>query len=457
MGNRLETARSFRESASTHTTERTATVRVLREWLHTNWTLFANAGSLVATTAVTSGLGFVYWWLAARLFPPEAVGFASSAISAMMLLGAVGMLGLGTLLIGELPRHPGKAGSIITGAILLASAASGILGVLYALAAPALSAELAALSATPVSVLAFAAGVVFTAATLIIDQALIGLLRGGLQLWRNVLFAVAKLAILYLASLWLSREAGINIYVTWMLGNLLSLVALGLFLLYKGIPVVHVPQWSIFKTLRRTALSHHAVNLILQAPSLIMPIAVTTLLSASSNASFYAAWMVVSFSFVVPSHLATVLYAVGATQPRVLMHKLRMTMKVSLLLGIPMCLVLFVTADWLLNLFGGHYAEQAAWCLRILSLGIFPLIIKYHYVALLRVYNELDSAIRLFLIGSTLEIVFVVIGLKLGALTGLSLGWLAAVTVEAGVMYYLMSNRLAEANAEANTVTILEP
>ena len=412
--------------------------------LRSNWTLFSNAGSLVATTAVTSGLGFVYWWLAARLFPPEAVGFASSAISAMMLLGAVGMLGLGTLLIGELPRHPGKAGSLITGAILLASIASLLLGFLYAVLAPNLSSELAGLSANPANVFFFAAGVVFTAVTLIIDQSLIGLLRGGLQLWRNVLFSVAKLGLLYVASLWLSTEAGINIYITWMLGNLISLIAVAVFILIKGIRVTYMPQWGLFRNLRRAALSHHAVNLILQAPSLIMPIAVTALLSASSNASFYAAWMVVSFSFVVPSHLATVLYAVGATQPAVLKQKMRTTMKLSLAAGVPMCLVLFVTADWLLNLFGGHYAEQAAWCLRILSLGIFPLIVKYHYVALLRTYNQLDGAIRLFLAGSFLEIVFVVVGIELGALTGLSIGWLAAVSVEAAVMYYRMVRHQAQ-------------
>jgi O-antigen/teichoic acid export membrane protein len=123
---------------------------------------------------------------------------------------------------------------------------------------------------------------------------------------------------------------------------------------------------------------------------------------------------------------------------------MRTTMKLSLAAGVPMCLVLFVTADWLLNLFGGHYAEQAAWCLRILSLGIFPLIVKYHYVALLRVYNQLDSAIRLFLVGSVLEIIFVVLGIELGALTGLSIGWLAAVSVEAAVMYYRMSRHKRE-------------
>lgn len=408
-----------------------------------NRSLFMNAGSLVATTAVTSILGFAYWWLAARLFPPEAVGLASAAISAMMLLGAIGLLGLGTLLIGELPRQVGKAGSIIMAALVVSGGASVLLGVLFALFAPVLSPELAPLSASVANILLFALGVAFTATTTIVDQALIGLLRGGLQLGRNTLFAVAKLVILYPVSLWLSREAGINIYLAWMLGNLVSILALAGYMLYKGIPVRHRPQWSLVKTLRRAALAHHAVNLVLQAPSLLMPLAVTTLLSASANASFYAAWMVVGFAFVIPSHLATVLYAVGAADPAALAQKMRMTMRLSLLLGVPVALGLFVVADPLLNFFGAHYAEQADWCLRLLSLGIFPLIIKYHYVALLRVHERLESSVGLLIAGSMLELTLVVVGLELGELTGLSLGWLVAVSLEAVYMYWRLRQYLA--------------
>lgn len=445
--NRSGTVDYYNQSRAAKTVEGMPWLRTPRAWLNANRALFVNAGSLVGTTVVTSALGFVYWWLAARLFPPEAVGFASSAISAMMLLGAVGMLGLGTLLIGELPRNPGKAGSMIVAALVLAGAASAVLGILYAVAAPGLSPELAGLSISAANIFFFAAGVVLTAVTLIVDQALIGLLRGGLQLGRNTFFAVAKLALLYLASLWLSSEAGINIYITWMVGNLLSLVALAAYMVIRGIRIHYVPEWTLFRTLKRAALAHHAVNLILQAPSLIMPIAVTTLLSASSNASFYAAWMVVSFAFVIPSHLATVLYAVGASQPAVLMDKLRTTMRWSLLAAVPMSVGLFLTAGILLNLFGGHYAEQAEWCLRILSLGVFPLIVKYHYVALRRVYNRLETAVVLFFFGSALEIVFVVVGLKLGELTGLSIGWLVAVSIEAAYMYYRLSQEMSAQGA----------
>src|SRR3954467_957900 len=87
------------------------------QWVKTNGLMLFNAGSLFATTLVTSLLGFVYWWVAARWFPPDSIGIAAASISAMMLLGQICVLGLGTLLITELPRQPDKAGSLISTAL----------------------------------------------------------------------------------------------------------------------------------------------------------------------------------------------------------------------------------------------------------------------------------------------------------------------------------------------------
>ncbi|HEY0530877.1 MAG TPA: hypothetical protein VGD29_04685, partial [Actinoplanes sp.] len=65
--------------------------------------LFLNAGSLMATTLITSLFGFAYWWVAARVAPAAAVGQASAAVSAMTLIGTIGMFGMGTMLISDLP------------------------------------------------------------------------------------------------------------------------------------------------------------------------------------------------------------------------------------------------------------------------------------------------------------------------------------------------------------------
>src|SRR3712207_3104409 len=127
-------------------------MRSLRRLGTANRIIVANASSLVGTTAVTSALGFVYWWLAAHQFPLEAVGFAAASISAMSLAGSLGALGLGTLLMGELPRQPSQERSLVTAALLAACLAGGGIGVLLAVVVPVIAVDLQPLAGSPWSV-----------------------------------------------------------------------------------------------------------------------------------------------------------------------------------------------------------------------------------------------------------------------------------------------------------------
>lgn len=124
-------------------------MRALPRWSGAaNRAIVVTASSLVSRTAITSVLGFVYWWLAAREFPPATVGFAAAAISAMMLVGSVGVLGFGTLLIRELPRHHGEEASLILTSLATVAVVSGALGALASLALPHLSEGLRPLTAS---------------------------------------------------------------------------------------------------------------------------------------------------------------------------------------------------------------------------------------------------------------------------------------------------------------------
>jgi O-antigen/teichoic acid export membrane protein len=409
--------------------------RPLYRWLNTNRIVLANAGSVMSSQVLTSGVGFVYWWLAARQFPPAAVGLASAAISAMMLLGTASVLGLGTLLIGELPRQPGRIGALLTGALCTVGVAGGGAGLLFAMLAPRLSPDLAPLAAGIGVMILFALGVALTAVTLVLDQALVGLLRGELQLWRNIFFAVAKLVLLAAAGLWLAGRGGLLIYATWVTGSLTSLLFLAVLAWRYGITLLgHRPAWGMLRGLGRSALGHHALNLTLQIPSLALPLVVTIELSATANAHFYVAWMIAGLLFVAPYALTTVLYAVGAADPETLAHKLRQSLLLSFGLCVAATLVLWVAADWMLAIFGQGYALEAGISLRLMALGVIPLVVRYHYIALARLRGRVHQAALLQACASGLELLCAATGAALGGLPGLSIGWLMAVTIEAIVM-----------------------
>ena len=406
------------------------------QWIKTNSALLLNAGSLIGTSGITSALGFVYWWLAARSFSPQAVGLASAVISAMTLLGAFSILGLSTLLLGELQRRRAQATSLISTALLLVGAVGAVVGVMYAILAPYLSKDFRALGGNIEHIALFALGVSLTAITLVFDEALIGLLLGGLQLWRNTLFASVKLVVLFAFSLLLSHVTGMTIYASWIIGSLFSLLVLGIFILLKwrGPLGRYRPQWGLLRQLGPEALKHHMLNLTLQAPSLILPVLVTVMLSVTENAWFYVAWNLTSVANVISVSLTMTLYAVSAAQPATLARKMRLTLGLALVACLTIdCLLLFDTRQ-VLTLFGHNYYVQAAFSLRILAIESLPFIIKNHYIALSRIRNQITRTVFVTIVTGSLELGCSALGAHLGGLNGLSLGWFSAMCIESVFM-----------------------
>jgi O-antigen/teichoic acid export membrane protein len=408
----------------------------LYQWLKTNSVLLFNAGSLVATFVVKSGLGYAYWWVAARQFSPAAVGVASAAISAMTLLGTFCMLGLGTLLIRELPRQPGQEVALISAALLVVASLGGCIGLLFALGVPSLSADLQPLRASGQTVALFALGVGLATMNLVLDQVLIGLLRGDLQLWRNILFAGAKLAALATAGLWLVARGGLTIVATWILADALSFSALAAFAAARGKWTISkaLPQWGLVRKLGPSALQHHLLNLLLIGPNLALPALATVLISATANGWFYVAYLIADVVYVVPQALVTALYAVSSAQPAVLARKVRLTMGLAVVTCAVANVFILAGGRQLLGLFGPSYAQQGLWSLRLLGLGAFPFLLKDLYVAIARIEDRIARALLPLAASAVLEVGLAVLGARLGGLTGLSLGWDIAVCMEALLM-----------------------
>ncbi|MGC1166119.1 MAG: MATE family efflux transporter [Solirubrobacterales bacterium] len=408
-------------------------VTFLQAEIARNRTVLVNAGSMMSTVLVTALLGAGFWLIAARQFTPEAVGVASAAVAAMMLLGYLATVGLGTMLMGELPRRETGYRGLLNAALLLSGGIGAVLGLGFAFAAPLLSSDLDPLSESWGAVLAFAAGVGLTGLTAVLDQALIGLLRGGLQLNRNVVFSVVKLLALAAAGLLLTSPGGVWIYTAWMLGIAVSLVVLARFYAQHGADSLR-PRFAELAGMRRNAATHHIYNLAIRAPDLVLPLIVVTMLSAEANANFYIAWMIASFGFMVPVSLSSVLYAVGSGDPERLHERYRLSIGLSAAIGLVVNLVLLVAAGPILSLFGSSYEQDALLPLQILALGVFPETIKAHFLSISRVERRIAATIPLVIGGTVLELGGALGAGLSGSLSLVAAGWLAAVCIEAMVM-----------------------
>jgi O-antigen/teichoic acid export membrane protein len=419
--------------------------------------LISNASSMVVSSALNSGLGFVYWVLAAKIYAnqPAVVGLTTALASLMIGLSSLSMLGLGNTLVGELPQMQRNRGRLFAAA-LIASGLSGLLiGLLAVLLVPSISSEFAPLrSHWPLAVL-FVAGVALTACGQVLDEALMGLLRGKWQLWRNAIFAVLKLGLLFalgfagsslmgpssnlagpnlagpnLAGLSILDSSTTNLFGTWVLALAASFVLLAWTIRVQGVNILPRPDFVRLWATRRIALGHHAINLAYLGTGSILPVMVTAMFGAKINASFYNAWMLTGFGFVVPYALATVLHAMSAADIKALASRLRSSLGISSLIVGVYGLLLFFGAHVILGVFGKNYLG-AADSLQILSLALLPVVIKTHYMTLGRIRHQLGHIARYAAVGTVLELILAVIGAQLAGLSGLCLGYVIALFLEA--------------------------
>jgi Na+-driven multidrug efflux pump len=118
-----------------------------------------------------------------------------------------------------------------------------------------------------------------------------------------------------------------------------------------------------------------------------------------------------------------------------LAHKARVTIGIAFAASILTICVLQFAAEQVLGLFGGSYAAQASWCLRILLLALFPIVIHEHYFSICRIHSQIGQALLRMIPGALLEVIAAALGAHLMGLVGLCVGWVAANYIEAIFMF----------------------
>ncbi len=395
--------------------------------LRTQRVVWGNATSLYGTTVIGATLGFVFWWAVAQYFPPALVGYGSAATTAMVLVGNLGALGISTVVMGELASRSRAAAPVAVAGVWAAVVVSTALGLATALFALRL---IGGFTPDPTLQALFVIGAVLTAAAFVLDAAAVGLLTGTVQLTRNVVFHVVKLGALVLIGMYAAERATAEIALAWVVGVAASVVWAVAMLARRGVRLSCRPDRSFLRTLPRAASAHNGVNLGLEVAQSAVPIVATAVVSATAGASFYAAWMILSFAFVLPFHLGTALFAAGRGRPATLRRRLRFSVGLcgaAGLVGIP---TLILIAPVALRLFGPSYAELGTTSLRLLALAYFPMIVWAHFVAVCRIRGRIGFAAAVVLAGSVLEIAAAAVGATQGGLVGLSVGLLAVKCLE---------------------------
>jgi O-antigen/teichoic acid export membrane protein len=392
--------------------------------------LIRNAASLYGSTIITNFLGFFYWFIAARMVSAQAVGIAAAVQSAAQFIAIFCVVGLSTFVISELAIDKTQARSLMITASVGVGLLTVVVSVGVAIVLQFSSSSISEGVAGSVGVFVFIILATLSTVLLVLDDACIGLLRGDLQLRRNAVFAISKLVLLPILIVIWANKSGIELIVAWTAGLAISTLVLVIELgtLTKGQPS-RLDYKNIFDK-RRLMFRHHWLNLSIQSPRLVFPVLVALIVGPKQNAAFTAALLVVGIVQTFPNLLSTVLFALAPGDEQALRREVRKTMRISLVLSVASAPFFFIFSGIILRLFGSDYVI-AGTAMGYLGLSTYPYAIKSHYVAIARVQGRIQQAVIWTMAGASLEVALAALGGALHGLTGVAVGILIALSLEA--------------------------
>ncbi len=390
--------------------------------------LLAVFASLVGSQLGGGVLGLVFWTLAARALTLEQLGVGAALVAAMTLLSTLGVLGIGTLL---LERFKVVA---VTDRRALLSTGLGIAGMGGALVAAGwlglsalahLSGVLGDLSPSSALLLVGTTGIAATCYAF--DQAVIGMGVSSLQLRRNLIASIVRIAV-FAGAIGLDVRSGQAVLVSWTVGLVGSLLATPLRRHLPARARVTVRQrWHLVRNHWAVAIGHHSLTLAVSSSCLMLPVVVASLMSATQTAYFNQARLLADTVVALPYLLTLALFATAASVEG-FRRKAPRTLIMGMVLALSFILVGALFGHVLLLMFGTSYSQKS-WPFLVIMLATGPAaVIKDHFVVLRRLQGRRRQGALTVALWSAAELTGAVVGGLVGGMTMLCLGYLAMST-----------------------------
>ncbi|MCO8270694.1 sugar transporter [Actinoplanes sp. TRM 88003] len=392
--------------------------------------LARNSVLIMASTAGSAGLGYLYWLLAARELAPAAIGPATALISISAVVSMVSNLGVGHMFIQRLPGTAvGEWSRIVSAGLFLGCGATALVSLVAGLALPELGSHFAFLGDSSGVAALVVTAVALTASTLL-DNVFVAHRAGHGMLLRNLALAAGKLVTLAVLT-WAGYGGAAVVLIAWTAPS----VAVTAYTLVSSLPRLRpgarLGVSGIGTELRPVGGSlrgHHLINLAQAGPTALLPVLVTARLGPEANAHFYVAWMTASMLFMVSPAVASAFYA-----ERTNAAPTGLTRAAGVVLAVtgPPALLLFFAGERILGLFSADFAAEGGLLLKILVLAALPDAVTNLVVAHWRALGQFRRCLRLNLLMATTCLTLTWLWLPGTGIEAAGLAWLVGQSVGA--------------------------
>jgi O-antigen/teichoic acid export membrane protein len=341
-----------------------------------------------------------------------------------MLCGQLALSGVGPAIVARYPDHRRDPSRLFNTAFTMAGLAGVVVAVGFLLLARGIFHELNVVASRPIFALLFLVMAVLGTLGYIFDLVSMALGRGDHVIVRNVTNGLVTILPLGLIAAGVRPDSQ-ELFGYWV-GGAVCATLLGLVQFrrsarrYRFRPQI---DRKLAPALVREGLWNQVLTLGENAPGLLLAVIVTELLGPSANAYWYTVWMMAWAVFVIPISVGVALFSEGVGRPELLRTNARRAIRSSLLLGLPAAACIAVVARPVLSLLGSDYAANGTWPLRVLVLGVLPLVFIQTYYAICRSTGRLKEAVGAGLVTLVAGITLAVSGGHSHGLIGMAVGW----------------------------------
>lgn len=388
--------------------------------------LYSNALFLMGASVFSSLIGFVFWLVAARFYPDEAVGLASALIPAMGLAVSFSKLGLELGLVRFLKRHSEDPKAIINTVFTVGLLASVAAALIFIAGLDLWSPALLFIRETPLYLFAFVFFCAVSSLNNLSDHSFIASRRSGFVVASGLIFGILKVILAIALATFLTS---FSIFASWGIG-MTAAVIISIFVLLpiaqRGYRFAVTIKKKILGDMLGYSFANYISMLLWGTPALIFPLMVVNLLGAEANAYFYIGWAVSNVIVMIPQSVTTSLLAEGSYDETNLKTHILRSLKIIFLLLVPAVVAVLLLADKLLWLFGTQYSASATELVRIMTLAVLPLAVNILYLNIKRVQKDLKMIVGMPAFIAVISIVLALILLPQIGFNGVGIAWLAA-------------------------------
>ncbi|WP_246275853.1 lipopolysaccharide biosynthesis protein [Methanolobus zinderi] len=345
--------------------------------------LYRNSLFLLLGRLLNVGMGFLFWLIAARLYPTGEVGIATALITSLGLIVFISSLGFNFSLIRYININVKE--NVLSTSIIITTVAAAIVAIAYLVIVNNVLHSISILQKTGYALFFFIT-VVVNSVFFMSGEAFKALRDTRDFFLQNLALAIRVpllLPFVFMGNFGIFGAIG----VTYMISTVFSL-----HLLLKRANIIPKIDKEYLKESFTFSSGNYVSNLLYESPALMMPTIILSLLGEEEAALYYIAYSVSNLIWIAPMAISTSLFVEGSYGEGIKRNLIRSGVVVFILL-IPSILIVYIFGSTILQIFGEDYVEALS-LLHILVLSSFFVVLHNFFVPVLNIQMKVKELMK---------------------------------------------------------------